>query len=267
MREFRSIAAEFRQSADDERMFSATVCRYNVTDQHRTKWSPGVFTDSLRSKLPKAVWSHDWNPAHRPSWSSYEDSPEKLDVNVKLADFDAVKDARMAHSLLKDEMIDQFSFGFVRQADRPDPTEKGVTLITKAQMDEVSPVLVGSVPGTRTISVRTAESGLLIPTNELRDAVMSRTPHPYKKTSGDGSVCATCGGAPDIKAHDKARRSAYEIRTLTDALAGEPVDGEPNTLIAAADTALDTAIALAADQDDAVAAAVGGPGGLASGCG
>src|SRR4051794_23581523 len=102
-REFRTAAGgEFRQLGEpSDRMFRARVCNYGVPDTYRTSWAPGVFTRSLSQRLPKAVWSHDWN---RPIGKvvAYHDGPEGLDVDVQLADFDAVPDARMAHSLLQD---------------------------------------------------------------------------------------------------------------------------------------------------------------------
>ena len=137
----------------EKRMFAARVLNYNQVDDHGTSWAPGVFTDSLRSKKPPAVWSHQ---ANRPIGKvvDYRDSEEGLDVIVQLADFDAVPDARMAHALLRDDIIDQFSFGFHRESDEDDPNNRGVTRITKATMLEVSPVLVASGKGTRTLAVR-----------------------------------------------------------------------------------------------------------------
>lgn len=163
---------EVRWDKDDPRTFEARICNYGVVDSKGTSWAPGVFTRSLESGLPKAVWSHDWQ---RPigQVTGYTDSAEGLDVTVQLADFDAVPDARMAHSLLSDGIIDNFSFGFYRDKDEPDPQHRGAKLVTQATIKEVSPVLVGSVPGTRTLAVRSEETETQVDPTETRTAVES----------------------------------------------------------------------------------------------
>jgi HK97 family phage prohead protease len=241
--EYRSVEVRFDQT--DENVFSARVCNYDVPDQHKTSWAPGVLTESLRAKLPKVVWSHDWRrPIGRVT--SYTEQADGLDAHARFADPDKVPDARMAKSLLGDEIFDEWSFGFRRQADEPDPAHKGVTRITRATLQEISPVLSGSVPGTRTLSVRAT------PDPELAHAAqraMTRTPHDYRPTSGDGSVCATCGGLPDLQVHQRAATAA-EIRDLAARIAADPVGlADPTVLLAAADHALDAAILLAAGQD------------------
>jgi HK97 family phage prohead protease len=155
--EFRSFSSADDAStlkSDPERgLFAARIVSYGPVDSHGTSWAPGVFAESLRTKLPVAVWSHDW---HRPIGKvvEYRDSAEGLDVVVQMADGADVPDARMARSLLKDRIIDQYSFGFLRQADEPDPTNPGAVRITKARIDEISPVLVASGKGTGTLAVR-----------------------------------------------------------------------------------------------------------------
>lgn len=300
-RETRSgISGEFREVAGKERTFRARVCNYNVPDSYRTSWAPGVFSRSLTNKLPKAVWSHDWN---RPIGKvvDYIDGPDGLDVEVQFADFDAVPDARMAHSLLKDGIIDNFSFGFVRKADEPDPDHRGVTRITDVDLDEISPVLVGSVPGTHTLSVRSAEqipaqqaADILVKFGagelDLADALtslkngtralvteaglpknsngtpdvnmtftkaakktMRSTPHVYTPTTGDGSLCATCGGLTTHKSHTNRAATPTEIRDLslsiTSTVDSTDTEDTPEDLIAATDAAIDAAIKLASYQD------------------
>lgn len=153
-KELRS-AGKIRVEDEGKRIYAARIVNYGPVDSHGTSWAPGVFAESLRNKLPKSVWSHD---AARPIGKvvSYRDSDEGLDVLVQFADFDAVPDARMAHSLLKDGITDEFSFAFYRQADEPDPDNPGATRITRAMITEVSPVLTASGVGTGTLGVRSA---------------------------------------------------------------------------------------------------------------
>jgi HK97 family phage prohead protease len=137
----------------EKRIYAARVVNYGPPDSHGTSWAPGVFAESLKRKMPKSVWSHD--PA-RPIGKvvEFRDTDEGLDVMVQFADLDSVPDARMAYSLLKDEIIDEFSFAFYREADEPDPDHPGVTRITRARISEVSPVLTASGQGTGTLAVR-----------------------------------------------------------------------------------------------------------------
>lgn len=160
--------SEIRTADNGRRQFTARVCNYGVPDTYRTSWAPGVFTRSLEKKLPTAVWSHNWD---RPIGKviEYNDSDEGLDVTVEMADPEAVPDARMAISLIDDGIINQYSFAFERRGEEPDEEHRGVTRITEASLDEVSPVLVGSVPGTRTLSVRSDES---IPRKEAADLLV-----------------------------------------------------------------------------------------------
>jgi HK97 family phage prohead protease len=137
----------------EKRVYAARILNYNQVDSHGTSWAPGVFEESLQRKLPKSVWSHD---PRRPIGKviGYHDDGTGLDVLVQYADPDAVPDARMAHSLQKDGIIDEYSFAFLRQDDEPDPDNPGAVRITKADIREVSPVLVGSGKGTGTLGVR-----------------------------------------------------------------------------------------------------------------
>lgn len=140
----------------EKRIYAARIVNYGPVDSHGTSWAPGVFAESLQRKMPKSVWSHD---PTRPIGKviQYRDTDEGLDVLVQFADLDAVPDARMAYSLLHDEIIDEFSFAFYRQADEPDPNNPGAIRITRADISEVSPVLTASGQGTGLLGVRSAD--------------------------------------------------------------------------------------------------------------
>lgn len=139
-----------------DHVYVARVLTYNKVDSHGTSWAPGVFSEHLRTGLPVSVWSHD---SRRPIGKvvEYRDTEEALDVFVKYANLDAVPDARMAHSLQEDGIIDQYSFAFTRLKDEPCPNG-GERRITKAKIHEVSPVLVASGQGTGTLGVRSDQT-------------------------------------------------------------------------------------------------------------
>lgn len=137
----------------------ADVLRYGVVDDYRTVFVPGVFTESLATRMPRICWAHDWSdPLGR--WTDHEDTREKLrlfgqlDLGLDVTGRPAVPSAHRALAQLESGTIDQFSVGFMRQADGPIEGMPGVTAIRKATLDEASPVLVGAVPGTALVDVR-----------------------------------------------------------------------------------------------------------------
>lgn len=157
---------ELRVVGDEsKREVVARVINYNVADTYGSVWLPGCFTDGLGSRLPKIAWTHDWTePIGRAT--GFEDTDKYLDLTLKFSDFEAVPQARRAYVQIRDGDIDQFSIGFFADpADRKPVPEAEQTkwgeniaweYMEKAVIEEVSPVLVGSVPGTKTIAVRSA---------------------------------------------------------------------------------------------------------------
>lgn len=140
----------------------ADVMKYNVIDDYRTAFEPRCFSESLETRMPRILWSHN---AHDPigQWIDAEDTPDRLRLAgaLDLAMIDgtmtpAVPSAHRAFAQLRSRTIDQFSVGFVRQGEARNKLRQGVTSITKAQLDEASPILLGSVPGAELVSVRSA---------------------------------------------------------------------------------------------------------------
>lgn len=148
---------ELRFDEDDGRhYFTARIVNYEVPDSYRTSWAPGVFTRSLEQKLPTAVFAHQWD---RPIGKvvSYQEQSDGLDVTVRMSDLEVNPDAKRMYYHLKDQEIEEFSFAFERVNEEPDPNHRGVARILEASLDEVSPVLKGSVPGTRVLAMRSGD--------------------------------------------------------------------------------------------------------------
>lgn len=210
---------EVRTTDDGQHQAELRVCNYGPVDTYGTSWRPGVFTRSIaenQSVLP-AVWCHDET---RPIGviTDFRDSGTSLDGTLTFLPFDEVPDARMAYAAMKAGSHRGVSFRFERKADQPDPNNRGATLITDADIHEGSVVLVGSVPGTGVLSVR----------SETRRA------------------------SADVLVRVPARVEGTEYRDTITAAAAEPVDGSMTgqDSLAAADTALDSLVVLLADRTD-----------------
>lgn len=156
-RESRIVRPTEVRVTGDGRTIEAVVLTYNAPDDYNTIFRPGCFAVSLEERMPRICWAHRWDePLGR--WVDYRDTATELTLIGELDDFDAVPRARQAAAQLESGTIDQFSVGFMRLADETvDPDEfdmRGLTAITSGQLDEASLVLVGAVPGTKLLAVR-----------------------------------------------------------------------------------------------------------------
>src|SRR5690606_24300352 len=79
-------------------------------------------------------------------------------------DFDAVPRARQAWAQLRSGTIDQFSVGFRVHEDR---MVDDIQHFVRATLDEVALVLVGAVPGTKLVAIRTGGLVREIPVETL----------------------------------------------------------------------------------------------------
>lgn len=146
-------AAAVTDVAEDGRTFTARVVAYDTIDDYGTRFTPGVFTESLGERMPVLAWSHDWGePIGRAT--DHDDRDDGLYMTFHLSDPDAVPRARQARAQLGDGTLTDVSVGFMRRASRDAEDEEGVVDITKADLDEVSIVLRGAVPGAQILSVR-----------------------------------------------------------------------------------------------------------------
>lgn len=138
------------------------VTRYNVVDEYKTVWLPGVFDRALQERPPTLAWSHDWSdPIGRAVYS--EDSPDGPVVRFRLDDFDAVPRARQAFAQVQSGTIDDCSVGFSHLTSRR-PTPEDLTkfpgateMMEDADLDEVSLVLRGAVPGAKVLAMRSPQ--------------------------------------------------------------------------------------------------------------
>lgn len=147
------LSVELREFDATTRMFEAVACTYNVTDSYRTRFIPGVFTDSLRTRLPDVRWGHD--PTHAGLVGNvvdYRDDDRRLEIIGQLLAPGDTPHSRQAYDGLRLGVLDEFSVGFDRLASRK--ADDGVVEITKANLLEVSIVMTAAVPGSDLIAVR-----------------------------------------------------------------------------------------------------------------
>lgn len=178
--ETRAAGGKIQAISEDDRTFELRIVQFGVVDSFGSVWDPGVFEDSLRTKLPPACWSHDWSRVI----GSVKEHEQREDGDyglVQMADPDEVPDSRMAYSLIKDKHITDTSFGFKRQEwqdakrsqDYAPQLDGERERMQRARLDEVSPVLVGSVPGARVLAVRSEERITRMDAGQLLTAVAS----------------------------------------------------------------------------------------------
>lgn len=176
--ETRSSGGEIRAVSESDRTFELRIVSYGSVDSYGSVWEPGVFTDSLNTKMPPACWGHDWARVI----GSVKEHDERADGAyglVQMADMDSVPDAKMAYSLIRDGHITDTSFGFKREewqdghrSENYKPTLEGEKeRMVRARLDEISPVLVGAVPGARVLSVRSEEKMSRMDAGQLLVAV------------------------------------------------------------------------------------------------
>lgn len=133
-----------------------------VVDDYGSLWRADAFDESLARRLPTLCWAHDWSEPLGPA-VDYETSDDGPSIRFLFSDFEAVPQARRAHAQVGDGTITDCSVGFWN-VQRRDPTDEekqqypGITeVIEKAELDEVSLVLRGAVPGAKVLAVRSAK--------------------------------------------------------------------------------------------------------------
>lgn len=193
-----------------------TVCPYGVVDEYKTRWMPGVFSRSLEHRQPPMCWAHNWNDpiGHM---TDHSDGDQHLRAIYQLDNFEDVPRARQAYSQIRSKTIQDTSFGF--KLVRDEPAEEGVFNQMEARLDEVSPVLLGAVPGAGITAVRnvpTAEvlrlaRGLEAGEMTLEQALEAvaivagaddvRQMHSHAKQDGGGIVNHSHQGEDGMHAH------------------------------------------------------------------
>ena len=135
------------------------VCPYNVVDSYQTRWMPGVFNESIEKRSPPMCFGHSWlDPIGH--MVDHDDNPKRLHALYQLDNFDDVPRARQVYSQIRSGTLTDTSFGFERVSGGEDePDDDGVVNFRKSNLQEVSPVLIGAVPGARPTGTRQVSAG------------------------------------------------------------------------------------------------------------
>jgi HK97 family phage prohead protease len=133
-----------------------------IVDDYGSVFLPDAFDASLAERMPTLAWTHSWaEPIGRGvAWNANGDLRS---IEFRLDDFDDVPTARRAYAQVKSGTIDDCSVGF-SNTKRRDPTTEELErwpgareIIERADLDEVSLVLRGAVPGAKVLSLRSRD--------------------------------------------------------------------------------------------------------------
>lgn len=157
----RVAGGEVRAAAARRGIFTALAVRYGVVDMYGSVWWPGCFDASLARRLPVILFGHEHgDPVGRAT--SWRATPEGPEVTAQLDMSPDVPRGRQAAAQLASGTLTDVSVGF-RMAKRRMPTDDersrwpGVTeVILQAELDELSIVAIGAVPGALVTSSRSA---------------------------------------------------------------------------------------------------------------
>lgn len=147
-------------------VIEAVVSVFGVVDYAGERVLPGFFAESIRAKLPKGVWGHDWLSPVAKTLVAEEWLPGDSRLPQEIRQFGGLYvkgqfnlDTQRGHDAFSDLQfgaIDEFSIGYEVTEDRT--AKGGVRELVKGTLFEWSPVLVGANPATSLISTKGAKT-------------------------------------------------------------------------------------------------------------
>jgi HK97 family phage prohead protease len=168
--EFESKQARVEAKAlnDAEGTVEAVVSVTNIVDSVNDVIEPGAYSDTLKKRIPKGVWSHDTTIPVARTLTAIELEPgdDRLPTHLKAIDAGGVlvkmqfnlntTRGREAYEDIKFFGGEQeWSIGYsVPEGGSEMKGETGIRHIKRLEWYEYSPVLFGAAPGTATVSVK-----------------------------------------------------------------------------------------------------------------
>lgn len=146
----------------NEGIVEAIVSVFNNVDSVGDRVKYGFFDQSLRDKMPKGVWSHNWNVPVAKTLEAKELLPGDPLLPASLTDLGGLyvkgqfnletQAGRETFSNIKAGIIDEFSIGYTVQEETIAPD--GARELIKGRLYEWSPVLFGANPATAVLGVK-----------------------------------------------------------------------------------------------------------------
>ncbi|MNS00526.1 Caudovirus prohead protease [compost metagenome] len=195
------------KAVGDDGVIEGYASTFNVIDSYGEMVAPGAFKASIaglkKSKRGlKMLWQHD---SHQPIgiWDDLEEDAKGLRVVGRLLK-DTVAKAAEAYALIREGALDELSIGYRELESAPHPDQRGVTILKKLDLREVSPVTFGALgQAARIDTVKSILTAGEAPTvrqfeDHLRDAGFSK--------SAAAAMASACKpylrGEPEAKADD-----------------------------------------------------------------
>lgn len=132
-------------SAPEDRVYSMTAVTYNTLDAYDSKFVPGSATRYLADNMPRMAWGHDWREPIG-IVTDWRDGSAGLDMDFRLDDHPKVPRAQQAAYQISRGTLTDVSIGFM-PIDLHVDDDDGSLVFDEIEIDEVSIVLAGAVPG------------------------------------------------------------------------------------------------------------------------
>ena len=202
------------RAVTDEGTFEVLAVAYDIVDDYGTRFIKGVFNASLEQRLPVIAWAHDWaEPIGRAT--GWRETDEGLFITGRLDLGGSVERAKQAHEQMRSGTLTDVSVGFWRLADRT--ADDGVTEIIKGDLDEVSVVLRGAVPGAKVLAVRSVRSGEMVDMDAVIGIAKKKSAGEITEAEADEALRLL--SAPDLGAPPDDGVSTDDMAELAAALA------------------------------------------------
>lgn len=169
-KEFKAFPITLTKEIDDEQgIVEAIVSVFNNVDMGKEIIRPGYFAKSLKRKLPKGVWMHDWTKPIAKTLEAREllpgdpllpgDIRQLGGLYVKSQFNRDTQRGREAYSDIKFGIVDEFSIGYTNERTHFDEDLDALELL-EGTLHEWSPVLVGMNPATSVLGIKALEDKL-----------------------------------------------------------------------------------------------------------
>lgn len=160
--ERKSFGVEVKATEPEQGIVEAIVSVFNNVDSYGDRVRFGFFDESLRTKMPKGVWAHNWNIPVAKTLEARELMPGDPLLPESLKDLGGLyikgkfnlntQRGAEAYSDIKEGIIDEFSIGYIVNEESYAPD--GARELIKGKLFEWSPVLFGANSETALISAK-----------------------------------------------------------------------------------------------------------------